>query len=318
MGVSDSTQTTQRNQSLDMEDDMQDDAIARTQSTTLDDRDKYAPGDFQELMKFSKVVAQSNLCPDHVKGPEDVVMIVQQGQELGLSPMQALQGLHVIRGKVGLGADTMKAICESSGQVERWDYPTLNDTEVEVVVQRAGREPYRTTWSKSRAEKAGLWSSDTYQSYPTEMLRHRADAEAARAVFPDLLLGLYTPQELRSIDKGGRGEGSRKQPQRDTEDDTDTLNAEIVDNGDDDPFPVDGLPQRDFSSNVDQSNEHWSAAIDQITELTSSMDIDGVSELMARQHGVQSVKQIPTEVLGEWVDLLGGDPKTVRAATEKL
>jgi hypothetical protein len=67
------------------------------------------------------------------------------------------------------------------------------------VVKRQGREPVDFRWTLSDAKSKGIAGSHVWQKYPRQMLRHRADAEAARAVFPDLLNGLYTPEELRGI-----------------------------------------------------------------------------------------------------------------------
>jgi len=234
--MSETTTQTRETTHTDSEDDMSNDA---TQIQTTDDksqmsgRDRYAPQNFSELMTFAKVVVESNLCPSHISRPEDAVMIVQQGTELGLSPMQALQNMHAIKGKVGLGADLMKALCQQSGEVAEWRYEERTDQRCELHVQREDREPLPAIiWTVQDAKDKGLMGSNVWQKYTRQMLQHRADAEASRAAFPDLLAGLYSKEELQSIpDRDGNGQS--RQPRPSPPADADVTEAEVVDDGPD-------------------------------------------------------------------------------------
>ncbi|AKR49480.1 hypothetical protein [Acetobacter pasteurianus] len=55
---------------------------------------------FNELFTFSKMAANSDLMPKDYKGkPENIMIAVQMGSELGLAPMQAIQNIAVINGR---------------------------------------------------------------------------------------------------------------------------------------------------------------------------------------------------------------------------
>jgi hypothetical protein len=51
----------------------------------------FAPTSITEAIKFSEMLAKSNMVPRAYQGkPEDILVCVQWGYEIGLAPMQAL------------------------------------------------------------------------------------------------------------------------------------------------------------------------------------------------------------------------------------
>ena len=62
-------------------------------------------------MKLAKTIHNTELVPKAFKGRPDAIMAAMMyGYELGLGPMQAMNGLHVIEGKVGQDAELMRAL----------------------------------------------------------------------------------------------------------------------------------------------------------------------------------------------------------------
>jgi hypothetical protein len=56
-----------------------------------------APASFSELVQFAQMAAKSQLVPKEYRNqPEDIMLAVQLGSEVGLRPMQALQNIAVI------------------------------------------------------------------------------------------------------------------------------------------------------------------------------------------------------------------------------
>ena len=71
-----------------------------------------------------------------------------------------------------------------------------------------GRQPIRLThtiemgiqaWPKTKADWQEKFNASGWGKNPTDMLVARACARLARMVYPDLLAGLYTPEELSEI-----------------------------------------------------------------------------------------------------------------------
>lgn len=177
--------------------------MLQRQSTNAIARDRYEPRDLDELLGFAERIIKSRLCPDHFETPADIVLVVQQGAAMGVGAMTALQNSHVIKGHVGWDADFLKGLCIGTGEVEQWDYKEKTSKRCVAVVQRSNRKPQTYEWTRQKAEHVGLFKNAVWKKYPDTMLKHRVDADAARGEFPDVVAGVYTPEEIQSI---GRSE----------------------------------------------------------------------------------------------------------------
>jgi hypothetical protein len=152
-----------------------------------------SPKDINESKALSKDLANSALMPQVLrKKPEDVLAIVLTGAELGLAPMQAIRGIHIINGKASLSADLMGALVKRSAVCE---YLQLTESTGERATYKTKRkgDPEATTltFTLAQAKAAGVTGNPTWAKYPDAMLRARCLAAICRAVYPDLCLGLY-------------------------------------------------------------------------------------------------------------------------------
>lgn len=145
-----------------------------------------------EMRALSKEIALSQLLPQALRQkPADVMAIILTGRELGLAPMQAIRGIHIISGKASLSADLMGALVKRSPTCEYLILAESSGTVATYKTKRRG-EPGESTLSFTiaQAQAAGL-NGDNWKKYPDAMLRARALAAICRAVYPDLCLGLY-------------------------------------------------------------------------------------------------------------------------------
>ena len=131
---------------------------------------------------------------------EEAAMIIITGHELGLSPAQSLRGIYVVKGKPVLAADTMVAVVRRSGVCESWRIVESTPERCTITTRRKGetRDAERT-WTIADAKRAGLLTNGTWGAYPAAMLRHRCAADLARQEYPDVILGMYDPEEMESV-----------------------------------------------------------------------------------------------------------------------
>jgi hypothetical protein len=54
-------------------------------------------------------------------------------------------------------------------------------------------------WTTKMAQDAGLTRNPTWKSYPRQMLRSRCISEGIRTVFPGVVVGTYTPEEVEDM-----------------------------------------------------------------------------------------------------------------------
>jgi hypothetical protein len=97
---------------------------------------------------------------------------------------------------VSLSSDLMAALILRSPACEYLRLVEMTPEKATYAAKRKNGVEVRYTFSWKDAERAGLTSRQTYRNNPADMLRHRALSKIARAVFPDVVAGLYTRDEL--------------------------------------------------------------------------------------------------------------------------
>ena len=163
----------------------------------------FAPATITEAVQFSQMLAESSMVPKQYQGkPQDILVCVQWGYEMGLAPMQALQNIAVINGKPSVYGDAALALVQASPVCEGIDESIENEgTSNPVAVciaRRKGRNPVIARFSVEDAKRAGLWGKQgPWQAYPKRMLQMRARGFALRDAFPDVLKGLITAEEAQ-------------------------------------------------------------------------------------------------------------------------
>ena len=128
-----------------------------------------------------------------------VLTAILAGRELGLAAMASLRGIHMVKGRAALSAQVMTAMILRSGLAEYFDVAELSATSCTMVTKRkSGRGEVVITHTIEMAERAGLVKPDSnWLKVPEDMLVARASSRLARLVYPDLMFGMYTPDELR-------------------------------------------------------------------------------------------------------------------------
>ena len=161
----------------------------------------FAPTTLSEAIQFSEMLASSTLIPKAFQGkPQDVLVCVQWGFEIGLAPLQALQNIAVINGKPSIYGDAAIALVQASNvceDVEEFfeDEGTPNPVAV-CIARRKGRKPVTYRFGIDDAKRAGLWNKQgPWSMYPKRMLQMRARGFALRDAFPDVLRGLVIVEE---------------------------------------------------------------------------------------------------------------------------
>jgi hypothetical protein len=159
------------------------------------------PKDYEEVFKMAGLMAKTDMVPkDFVGKQEKIVVAIQLGLEVGLLPMQALQNIAVINGRPCIWGDAQIALVRGSGHLE-WMKEQQGDDYATCEVKRFG-EPnvVKQTFRKVDAERAGLWGKvGPWKQYPKRMLQMRARSFALRDLFPDVLKGIQSREEVQDI-----------------------------------------------------------------------------------------------------------------------
>jgi hypothetical protein len=158
--------------------------------------------DIEQAYRAATMFAKSTLVPKAFQNqPENVLVAMMWGRELGLSPMASLTGIAVISGTPSLWGDAIPGLCYSSGVLADHQEFLEGEGETRTAVCRVLRKG-QSEWHEQRfgyqdAKRAGLLSKDTYKSYPDRMYMNRARAFAFRTKFADVLRGLPIAEEVQ-------------------------------------------------------------------------------------------------------------------------
>jgi len=157
------------------------------------------PGNMSEAIQLSNLIAKSGLAPKGFVGkPDDVLIAIMMGGEIGLAPMQALQNIAVINGRPTIWGDAVTTLVYQHPDLEwikEWFDDPTNPQIAYCQIKRKGNEPHTREFSMKDASKAGLLAKDPWQKYPADMLKNRA-RKAIWDKFPDALKGLSSREEV--------------------------------------------------------------------------------------------------------------------------
>jgi hypothetical protein len=261
----------------------------------------FEPGSLPEAMQLAQVLYAGRMLPKHLATPEAVVTAIVMGRELGLSAMQSVRGIHVIEGKPTLSADMMGAVIQRSPVCEYFRMIESTDQVATYETKRRGHsEPTRLSFTIKEAEAARLTGKDNWQKFRAAMLRARCSSALGRIVYPDLLMGVYDPDEL---------EPQAPPPVRINAPDAIDSTADDV-TGQAYPLPQ---PEPKAETPWDKANKRLRAIAGKAAKRygipTKSIAI-GLTHLF----GGKSSTTLEPETLHEWADAIDADPSVLANA----
>lgn len=158
------------------------------------------PTSTESAFKMAENIAKSELAPPSYRGkPSNVLIAMQMGAEVGLSPMQAVQNIAVINGRPSLWGDALLGLCQGHRSFRGIEETVSKDMVATCTVSRmvAGVTQIHTVeFSKEDAQTAGLWGRNTWKQYPKRMLQMRARGFALRDMYADILKGIHCAEEV--------------------------------------------------------------------------------------------------------------------------
>ncbi len=153
--------------------------------------------------RYADLVHKSRLAPACFETVEQILVAMQMGAELGLTPLASLSTIQVIKGKPSLGGKDMPSFVINSGQLEKFDESyegSGDDMKAVCVIKRKGLDSVcRVTFSVGDAKRAGLWGTQTWAKYPKDMLKYKARARAFPTLFGDVLRGMPIAEDIQEV-----------------------------------------------------------------------------------------------------------------------
>jgi 5'-3' exonuclease len=168
------------------------------------------PGTTRDAWTMAKTLHDSRLFTQF-NNAQAIFAVILRGRSLGIDAVTSLANFHIIEGRATMHAALIVGLILKSGKAEYFDLAETSDEKATWVTKRKGstRETVMT-WTVADALNAGMLvgtpddargvsksgKPSNWDKYRPAMLRWRAATELARAVYPDVTTGLYTPDEI--------------------------------------------------------------------------------------------------------------------------
>lgn len=174
----------------------------------------FSPSGLQKLQAFAAVMAEGKATlPAHLAGkPADCLAIALQAAQWGMNPYAVAQKTHVINGTLGYEAQLVNAVITSSTAVQgrfKYEYGgdwekfkpgvanAANERGLFVRVGAVLRGETEITWGEPLImEYVTTRNSPLWKTAPKQQLAYLAVKYWARLYCPDVILGVYTPEEF--------------------------------------------------------------------------------------------------------------------------
>jgi hypothetical protein len=156
------------------------------------------PRDSTGAFKLAKILFESRLF-GNFPTPEAVLGIILAGRAHGLGAVQSLQSYHNVDGKPSASAQLIVGLCKRHPSCKYFHLVESSSTIATYETWREGEpKPTRMSFTIEQARLAGLLDKKggTWLRHPDALLMARAGARLGRAVYPDVVGGLYCPDEM--------------------------------------------------------------------------------------------------------------------------
>jgi hypothetical protein len=147
---------------------------------------------WNEQERMAKAIAKCGFFG--LKDETQVLALMAVAQAEGRHPASVAKDYHIIQNRPALKADAMLARFQSAGGKVQWVKYT--DDVVTGVFSHPQGGSLEVSWTLAQAKAIGLATKDNWRLYPRAMLRARVISEGIRSVYPGVIVGEYTPEEV--------------------------------------------------------------------------------------------------------------------------
>lgn len=157
----------------------------------------------KQMSDMAQVFVESGMFKD-VKSQAVAVVKIQAGQEMGLEPFAAMQGIDIIQGKAVPNSSLQASLIKGSG---KYNYKITKHTETVCMLQFYEKWDGKwesvgeSSFSIEEATKAGLTHKDTWKKHPKNMLFARALSNGCKWFCADVFSGAtYNESDIDSLE----------------------------------------------------------------------------------------------------------------------
>ncbi|MDR3243253.1 MAG: hypothetical protein LBT79_00730 [Elusimicrobiota bacterium] len=110
------------------------------------------------------------------------------GREIGLNPIQAMNSVYIVEGKIAYESKIFLAAIKKS-KTNDYKIKKMTDEECEIEFYENGELQGKSTFTAANAAAIGLINKPMYKNYPALMLFYRAASLGVKMYCPQILDG---------------------------------------------------------------------------------------------------------------------------------
>jgi hypothetical protein len=155
------------------------------------------PQNLTDAMRLAEMMARGKMVPEHLRNPSDMLMVIEQACRWGMSPFAVAQCTAIVRGRISYEGKLVSAAINASGVLQgRLDYEFSGEDATRAVTARGimrGEDKPRevvVTLASARTD------NEHWKKSPDQMLTYHAARVWARRHAPEVMLGVYSPEEF--------------------------------------------------------------------------------------------------------------------------
>lgn len=153
--------------------------------------------EWNTLEIITKTFIAGGATPKGIDTAPKMMIVFQAAREIGLSPIEALNSLYFVNGKVAMYGEAVPLQILRAGHELVWGECNKETATVTITRGDTGQS-MTTTFTMAEAKERGYTSNPIYQKYPENMLKWRALSMTAKFICPDALKGIGIKEEMEA------------------------------------------------------------------------------------------------------------------------
>jgi hypothetical protein len=160
-----------------------------------------------QVMEFAKLMSLADVAvPKHFRAnPGACLRVIMQADEWGFSPFAVADKTYIVGDKLAYESQLIHSVVERHAPLEgrlRHRFEGEADARVCIVTGRMIGEPEPFEWRSPPIGKINPKNSPEWKNNPDKQLYYHTSRDWARVYVPDVLLGVYTRDELDNTNFG--------------------------------------------------------------------------------------------------------------------
>ena len=182
---------------------MENNEITIISNTTGESGQVFAPAQFEHAQRIAKLLSSSDLVPNQYKGNiANTMVALEMAHRMNASPLMVMQNLHIIHGRPSWGSSFIIASLNSCGRFGTLRFESTPTSCKAITTDKQSGSILEGPTVTMEMAKAEGWldkPGSKWKTMPELMLKYRAAAFFGRLYAPEIMMGLYSADEVVDI-----------------------------------------------------------------------------------------------------------------------